>query len=159
MHRQAFQPVLAPAEEAARTYWRGADTIFKSTNPGVKSAFRLNLEYTGFALRQMRASMDLPVQLAACKTPVDATDCAIRFWMAAFEDFASANGRVISAWSAALPEAARADVKIDDWNVKVPAFQESRERDRIDLNVPAQSRQPSGARAPASRETSVAAAA
>lgn len=147
--QSAFPISLGPAEEAARSYWRASDVVFKGMHPVVKTALRANFEYAGFYFRQVRSASELPHEVAKCKSPTDMFGCVMRSWMCAFEDLAGTNERALSLVTATLPNLGGTDASIGDWRSPAADWREAetqspsvpspkgaeRVRDRMDVRT------------------------
>lgn len=165
MKHAAFPISLGPAEEAAKTYWRMGDVVFKGLHPFYKSALRSNFEYAAFSIRQVRAANEFTGRIAGCSSPVDFVDCAMRTWMAAFEDLAQTNGRAMSMLWSAAPGLRVPDATIEDWQhagavnwrtAETPR-ERARARDRMDLQSEQPARTPSKSPVPQQAAEQVAA--
>jgi hypothetical protein len=85
-------------------YFGGLEAFGQAYDPVIKSCARAQLEGTGFLTRRAQACLEAPQRLAQCRTPQDIANEQMRFWRAAFSDYAESTRRMAEAVAAcAMP--------------------------------------------------------
>ena len=62
------------------------------------SVARANLEWLGLASRRARAHMELPRQMAGCRTLAEMSKVQAEFWHGAMQDYTHCNQRMMALW-------------------------------------------------------------
>jgi len=83
-----FSAMLPPQPPVAKSYFTEVDRVVRAGQPSAKSVVRAQIQTGGFVTKRMKANMELPHQLAACRTPVDLAGVTFGYWLQAFEDYA-----------------------------------------------------------------------
>lgn len=89
--------------EAWSQMWLGSlGTAQKAMEPMTKSAAAAQKEMLSLASRRAQAWLELPNQMAQCKSPEDYAHASSKFWQTAAADWNDATRRMMSLWSASL---------------------------------------------------------
>ncbi len=83
-----FQAAMADRGPATKTYFSEVDRVIRAGHPSAKSVMRAQIQTGGFVTKRMKANMELPQQVMACRTPVDLASVTFGYWLQAFEDYA-----------------------------------------------------------------------
>ena len=118
-------------EGALKTYWRGFDSVARSSTPQAKAVVRSQIELGGFVTRRMKSGMELSHRMGRCSSPVDAVGEMASFWMDYFEDFAETSQRSMQIFGISSPAKVS---RIQDWQPPMsPADVETKVRDTLEL--------------------------
>lgn len=85
----------------------GIQNPFANAGPaavqGMSNAMlRSNMELMSLASRRLRANMDLPRQLGACKTAVDLGQLQMQYWQSLWQDYTQYGQRLTSLWATCM---------------------------------------------------------
>jgi phasin protein len=92
-----------PVNGIFQMYFSGLETMGQAYDPFFKGLARAQLEAMGFMNRRAQAYFEIPTRLSQCRTPQDLASEQMRFWRAAYEDYAHSVARVTEAMSAGVP--------------------------------------------------------
>ncbi len=105
---QSFSPFSACTSPALTAmFWQGFETTSKAAAPLMQSAYQSHFEMIGLASKRMRAWLDIPSQLASCRTPQDVLLAQSRFWQTAVQDYTEAGRKAASVWQAQLADVSK----------------------------------------------------
>jgi hypothetical protein len=79
------------------------EAAMAQASAATKNVARAQLEIMGLAVRRAQAYMQVPTQLARCRTPRDVADEQMAFWRTAMEHYIGSSHRVMEAWSGMVP--------------------------------------------------------
>jgi hypothetical protein len=95
-------PRLGPFENLAHTYFSGLDALFKSYEPALRGAARVNGELATLGARRAQAWFEIPATLTRCKSPPEIFSEYLRFWQIAAGQYAQGSQRLVAAMSACV---------------------------------------------------------
>lgn len=79
------------------------EAVMEQMSSVTKSAARVQLELMGLAVRRTQAYMQVPTQLARCRTPQDFANEQMAFWRTAMEQYIGSSHRLMEAWTGMVP--------------------------------------------------------
>jgi hypothetical protein len=79
------------------------EAAIEQATAATKNAARAQLEVMGLAVRRAQAYMQVPTQLARCRTPRDVADEQMAFWRTAMEQYIGSSHRLMEAWTSVVP--------------------------------------------------------
>jgi hypothetical protein len=79
------------------------EAVMEQMSAATKGMARVQLEVMGFAVRRTQAYMQVPTQLARCRTPQDFANEQMNFWRTAMEQYIGSSHRIMEAWTGAVP--------------------------------------------------------
>ena len=79
------------------------EAAIEQATAATKNAARAQLEVMGLAVRRAQAYMQVPTQLARCRTPRDVADEQMAFWRTAMEHYIGSSHRMMEAWTGMVP--------------------------------------------------------
>jgi hypothetical protein len=79
------------------------EAAIEQATAATKNVARVQLEVMGLAVRRAQAYMQVPTQLARCRTPRDLADEQMAFWRTAMEHYIGSSHRLMEAWSGMVP--------------------------------------------------------
>ena len=97
----SFAPVNGkfPMHGMFQMYFSGLEAMGQAYDPFLKGLARAQLEAMGFMNRRAQAYLEIPARLSHCRTPQDLVGEQMRFWHAAYEDYAHSMARATEAMS------------------------------------------------------------
>lgn len=105
---QSYSPFSACTSPALTAmFWQGFEAASKAATPLMQSAYQSQFEMMGLASKRMRAWLEIPSQLASCRTPQDLMLAQSRFWQTAMSDYAEAGRKTASGWQAQLADVSK----------------------------------------------------
>lgn len=97
-----LDPAEGPFKNMFETCCNGMDVAAQHCEPWVKAMAGGNLELLCLMSQRVQAYMEMPANLANCRTPQDLVDEQVRFWQTAFRQYAESSQRAVSAWSTSI---------------------------------------------------------
>jgi hypothetical protein len=82
---------------------QGPEAAIERATGATKNLARVQLELMGLATRRAQAYMQVPTQLARCRTPRDVADEQMAFWRTAMEHYVGSSHRLMEAWTGMVP--------------------------------------------------------
>ena len=79
------------------------EAAIEQASAATKNVARAQLEVMGLAVRRAQAYMQVPTQLARCRTPRDVADEQMAFWRTAMEQYIGSSHRLMEAWTGMVP--------------------------------------------------------
>ena len=79
------------------------EAAIEQASAATKNAARAQLELMGLATRRAQAYMQVPTQLARCRTPQDFANEQMAFWRTAMEQYIGSSHRLMEAWTGMVP--------------------------------------------------------
>lgn len=100
---QALSDISRQDLAAAAANGLRPEAMMEQATAATKSVARVQLELARLAVRRMQSYMQVPTQLASCRTPRDLADVQMSFWHAAMEQYLGSSHRLMEAWTGAVP--------------------------------------------------------
>lgn len=91
----------APTNPMFLAYFSALDSTAAAFSP-FKNIARAQAEIIGFMSRRVRACLEAPSQLTACRNPHDVLHEQMRFWDQAAQEYTETSRRIFEAWAPAM---------------------------------------------------------